>query len=126
MPVPDASRDVRPTGPRDSAGDQIGSFKLISKLGEGGFGTVWLAERREPFVQQVALKIVKLGMDSASVVARFEQERQALAVFEEPSLLKRTHRKAPPRRRERRVRSHQRRRRFARPAMPSSAIAPGA
>jgi serine/threonine protein kinase len=88
VPATNESRDARPTGPRDAAGDQIGPFKLISKLGEGGFGTVWLAERREPFVQQVALKIVKLGMDSASVVARFEQERQALAVMNHPNVAK--------------------------------------
>jgi serine/threonine protein kinase/Tfp pilus assembly protein PilF len=74
--------------PVDKAGDQVGSYKLISKLGEGGFGTVWLAERRQPFVQQVALKIVKLGMDSKSVVARFEQERQALAVMNHPNVAK--------------------------------------
>ena len=59
----------------EKPGDQIGPYKLISQLGEGGFGTVWLAERREPFVQQVALKVVKAGMDSKSVLARFEQER---------------------------------------------------
>jgi len=70
----------------EKAGDQVGPYKLISKLGEGGFGTVWLAERRQPFVQQVALKIVKLGMDSKSVVARFEQERQALAVMNHPNI----------------------------------------
>jgi serine/threonine protein kinase/Tfp pilus assembly protein PilF len=74
--------------PLDRAGDEIGPYKLLSKLGEGGFGTVWLAERRQPFVQQVALKIVKLGMDSASVVARFEQERQALAVMNHPHVAK--------------------------------------
>jgi hypothetical protein len=69
--------------PLDRAGDE-----LVSKLGEGGFGNVWLAERRQPFVRQVALKIVKLGMDSASVVARFEQERQALAVMNHPNVAK--------------------------------------
>jgi WD40 repeat protein/serine/threonine protein kinase len=74
--------------PADKAGDQVGPYKLISKLGEGGFGTVWLAERRQPFVQRVALKIVKLGMDSKSVVARFEQERQALAVMNHPHVAK--------------------------------------
>ena len=82
------SHDAYEAGPRDAIGDQIGPFRLIAKLGEGGFGTVWLAERREPFLQQVALKVVKLGMDSASVVARFEQERQALAVMNHPNVAK--------------------------------------
>jgi len=51
-------------------GAQVGPYKLISPLGEGGFGSVWLAERRHPFVQRVALKLVKAGMDSKAVVAR--------------------------------------------------------
>ena len=83
---------ARPTFTRsehaDNAGDEVGPYKLISKVGEGGFGAVWLAERRKPFLQQVALKIVKLGMDSKSVVARFEQERQALAVMNHPHVAK--------------------------------------
>ncbi len=70
----------------ESPGDQIGPYTLISVLGEGGFGVVWLAERREPFVQQVALKVVKAGMDSNAVVARFEQERQALAIMNHPNV----------------------------------------
>ncbi len=86
--TPDPARRERHTDPADRAGDQIGHYKLLSKLGEGGFGTVWLAERRQPFVQQVALKIVKLGMDSKAVVARFEQERQALAVMNHPHVAK--------------------------------------
>jgi len=69
-------------------GDQIGAYKLLSLIGEGGFGSVWLAERREPFVQRVALKVVKAGMDSKSVLARFEQERQALAVMNHPHVAK--------------------------------------
>jgi WD40 repeat protein/serine/threonine protein kinase len=69
-------------------GDRVGPYRLIEPLGEGGFGAVWLAERREPFVQQVALKIVKAGMDSKAVVARFEQERQALAVMNHPHVAK--------------------------------------
>jgi serine/threonine protein kinase/formylglycine-generating enzyme required for sulfatase activity len=74
--------------PFEIPGAEVGPYKLIAKLGEGGFGTVWLAERRKPFVQRVALKIVKLGMDSKSVVARFEQERQALAVMAHPNIAK--------------------------------------
>ncbi len=69
-------------------GAQVGPYKLISPLGEGGFGSVWLAERRHPFVQRVALKLVKAGMDSKAVVARFDQERQALAVMNHPGIAK--------------------------------------
>ncbi len=72
----------------ERAGDQVGPYKLISQLGEGGFGTVWLAERREPYVQRVALKLIKPGMDSKAVVGRFEQERQALAVMDHPNVAK--------------------------------------
>jgi len=72
----------------EKAGDMVGPFKLISVLGEGGFGVVWLAERREPIVQRVAVKVIKPGMDSREVVARFEQERQALAVMNHPSIAK--------------------------------------
>ena len=70
------------------AGDAVGPYKLVSKIGEGGFGEVWMAERREPFTQRVALKLIKPGMDSRSVVARFEQERQALAVMNHPHIAK--------------------------------------
>ena len=72
--------------PEEKPGDVIGDFTLIRVLGEGGFGIVWLAERREPMVQQVALKLLKAGLDSREVVARFEQERQALAVMSHPSI----------------------------------------
>jgi serine/threonine protein kinase len=72
--------------PGEVTGDQIGPFKLLHVLGEGGFGVVWLAERREPMVQRVAIKIIKPGMDSKAVVARFEQERQALAVMDHPNV----------------------------------------
>jgi non-specific serine/threonine protein kinase/serine/threonine-protein kinase len=68
--------------------DWIGPYKLLEIIGEGGFGTVWLAERREPMVQRVALKIIKPGMDSKAVIARFEQERQALAVMDHPNVAK--------------------------------------
>jgi len=70
----------------EQPGEAIGPYTLLSVLGEGGFGTVWLAERREPMVQRVALKIIKPGMDSAAIVARFQQERQALALMEHPNV----------------------------------------
>lgn len=69
-------------------GDRIGPYTLVEQLGEGGFGSVWLAERREPIVQQVAVKIIKPGMDSFEVLARFEQERQALALMNHPNIAK--------------------------------------
>jgi serine/threonine protein kinase/Tfp pilus assembly protein PilF len=72
----------------EQSGESIGPYKLLEVIGEGGFGTVWLAERREPMVQRVALKIIKPGMDSKAVVTRFEQERQALAVMEHPNVAK--------------------------------------
>ena len=61
---------------------QIGPYRLLQKLGEGGMDEVWLAEQAEPVKRRVALKIVKQGMDTKQVVARFEAERQALARFE--------------------------------------------
>ena len=73
---------------RDMAGQQIGRYRLVERLGEGGFGTVWRAEQREPVQRDVALKILKLGMDSQEIVARFAQERQALAVMDHPGIAK--------------------------------------
>jgi eukaryotic-like serine/threonine-protein kinase len=73
-------------GDGERAGDSIGPFKLLSHLGEGGFGTVWLAERREPFVQRVAIKVIKAGMDSKAVIGRFHQERQSMAVMNHPGI----------------------------------------
>jgi serine/threonine protein kinase/tetratricopeptide (TPR) repeat protein len=70
----------------EKANDQIGPYRLLQAIGEGGFGKVWLAERREPFVQRVALKVIKPGMDSRAVLGRFEQERQALALMQHPSI----------------------------------------
>jgi len=72
----------------EQAGDVIGPYHLLQVLGEGGFGTVWLAERRHPMVQRVAIKIIKPGMDSRAVIARFEQERQALALMDHPGIAK--------------------------------------
>jgi hypothetical protein len=83
--VADAPAATEPSGDGfEQPGDEVGPYRLISQIGEGGFGTVWIAERQYPFTQWVALKIVKPGMDSRAVVARFEQERQALAVMDHP------------------------------------------
>jgi non-specific serine/threonine protein kinase/serine/threonine-protein kinase len=69
-------------------GTVIGSCKLLELIGEGGMGEVWMAEQREPMQRKVALKILKAGMDSRQVVARFEQERQALALMDHPNIAK--------------------------------------
>src|SRR5262245_32208912 len=73
---------------REGPGSLIGRYKLLEKIGEGGFGEVWMAEQREPVKRRVALKIIKLGMDSKQVVARFEAERQALALMDHANIAK--------------------------------------
>ena len=75
-------------GMTEKQGDAIGHFRLIEPLGEGGFGVVWMAEQLEPVRRRVALKIIKLGMDTKEVIARFEQERQALAMMDHPNIAK--------------------------------------
>src|SRR5881409_2448841 len=67
-------------------GDVIGRYKLLEKIGEGGFGVVYRAEQTEPVKRHVALKVIKLGMDTRQVVARFEAERQALALMDHPNI----------------------------------------
>src|SRR6478609_8879521 len=67
-------------------GTRIGRYKLLQKIGEGGWGVVYLAEQEEPVRRQVALKIIKLGMETKSVIARFEAERQALAMMDHPNI----------------------------------------
>src|SRR5262245_60322587 len=70
----------------EKPGTVIGPYKLLQFLGEGGFGVVFLAEQNEPIKRQVALKIIKPGMDSKAVLARFEAERQALAMMDHPNI----------------------------------------
>ena len=65
---------------------QIGPYTILSVLGEGGFGVVYLAERTQPFQQRVAIKVIKPGMDSAAVIGRFELEKQSLAVMDHPNV----------------------------------------
>ena len=102
MMTPDASREL--TAPSDldatlrmdmrallpagleQPGDMLGRYKLIEPLGEGGFGTVWRAEQSEPIRREVALKVIKAGMDSREIIARFEAERQALALMDHPNI----------------------------------------
>ena len=67
-------------------GQYIGPYKLLEVIGEGGMGVVWLAQQSEPVKRRVALKIIKLGLDTKEVLARFESERQALAVMDHPSI----------------------------------------
>jgi len=72
----------------EGTGTQIGPYKLIQKLGEGGMGAVYLAEQEKPVRRTVALKIIKPGMDTEQVIARFEAERQALALMEHQNIAK--------------------------------------
>ncbi len=72
--------------PSESADDFIGDYRLVQELGEGGGGVVYLAEQRTPLKREVALKIIKLGMDTRAVINRFEAERQALAMMDHPNI----------------------------------------
>jgi serine/threonine protein kinase len=72
----------------EAPGTVIGPYKLLERIGEGGMGEVWMAEQRQPMQRKVALKIIKAGMDTRSVVARFEAERQALALMDHPNIAK--------------------------------------
>jgi tetratricopeptide (TPR) repeat protein/tRNA A-37 threonylcarbamoyl transferase component Bud32 len=72
--------------PVEAPGSRIGRYKLLEQIGEGGFGTVFMAEQEEPVHRRVALKIIKPGMDSKQVIARFEAERQALAMMDHPCI----------------------------------------
>lgn len=73
---------------QEKPGERIGPYRLIKELGEGGFGSVFMAEQEKPVRREVALKVIKLGMDTRQVVARFEQERQALALMDHPHIAK--------------------------------------
>jgi tetratricopeptide (TPR) repeat protein len=74
------------SAPVERPGDRIDRYKLLEQIGEGGFGVVWMAEQEEPLRRRVALKIIKLGMDTREVVARFDAERQALAMMDHPNI----------------------------------------
>jgi eukaryotic-like serine/threonine-protein kinase len=72
--------------PSEQRGAVVGHYKLLQRIGEGGFGTVWMADQEQPVRRRVALKIIKAGMDTRQVIARFEQERQALAMMDHPNI----------------------------------------
>src|SRR5580704_5096088 len=74
--------------PVEKTGDRIGRYKLLQQIGEGGCGVVYMAEQEEPVRRRVALKVIKLGMDTKQVIARFEAERQALALMDHPNIAK--------------------------------------
>jgi serine/threonine protein kinase/tetratricopeptide (TPR) repeat protein len=86
LPTPDAAAGVVPLW--DGPGTVIGRYKLLEQIGEGGFGVVFMAEQEEPVRRRVALKIIKVGMDTREVIARFEAERQALAMMDHPNIAK--------------------------------------
>ena len=70
----------------DALGSRIGPYKLLQNIGEGGCGVVYMAEQEKPVRRRVALKIIKLGMDTRNVIARFDAERQALAMMDHPNI----------------------------------------
>ncbi|MEO6246904.1 MAG: protein kinase [Opitutaceae bacterium] len=77
-----------PRTPEEKPGDRIGRYKLLEQIGEGGCGAVWMAEQEAPVRRRVALKVIKLGMDTKEVIARFEAERQALAMMDHSNIAK--------------------------------------
>jgi serine/threonine protein kinase len=85
--VRDAGRVTpAPEPQRHGAPQQVGNYRLVAPLGEGGMGTVWMAEQRSPVRRDVAIKLIRPGMDSHQVLARFEIERQTLAVLDHPNI----------------------------------------
>jgi serine/threonine protein kinase/tetratricopeptide (TPR) repeat protein len=89
---PQEANRQAPTGPpepfQEGPGTRVGPYKLLQQIGEGGMGTVFMAEQTEPVHRKVALKIIKPGMDSKQVIARFEAERQALALMDHQNIAK--------------------------------------
>jgi serine/threonine protein kinase len=85
---PAPTLDLPEPAPDEAVGQTLGRYKLREKLGEGGCGTVYVAEQTEPVRRRVALKVIKLGMDTREVIARFEAERQALAMMDHPNIAK--------------------------------------
>ncbi len=84
----DLDESGRTRGIAQEPGTTIGPYKILQLIGEGGFGAVYMAEQEQPLRRRVALKIIKLGMDTKQVIARFEVERQALAMMDHPNIAK--------------------------------------
>jgi WD40 repeat protein/serine/threonine protein kinase len=87
-PRPTLKVELADEPPDEAVGQKLGRYKLLEKVGEGGCGVVYVAEQTEPVRRRVALKVIKLGMDTKQVVARFEAERQALAMMDHPNIAK--------------------------------------
>src|SRR5437899_5584864 len=88
-PAAEMPRKAAPVLPAvEKPGDRIGHYKLLQQIGEGGCGVVYMAEQEAPVRRRVALKIIKPGMDTRNVIARFEAERQALAMMDHPNIAK--------------------------------------
>jgi non-specific serine/threonine protein kinase/serine/threonine-protein kinase len=79
----DATRELYPG---EVAGPNLGNYRLMQRIGVGGMGEVWLAEQKVPIRRRVAIKLIKAGMDSREVIARFESERQTLALMDHPAI----------------------------------------
>src|SRR5829696_6413660 len=88
MEQPAAAETLDPAPAAERVGAMIGRYKLLERIGEGGFGVVYMAEQVAPVRRRVALKVVKPGMDSRQVLARFEAERQALALMDHENIAK--------------------------------------
>jgi serine/threonine protein kinase/tetratricopeptide (TPR) repeat protein len=86
VPAFDADTTLNDSPLIEGPGTMVGRYKLLQLIGEGGFGVVYMAEQQEPIRRKVALKIIKLGMDTKQVIARFEAERQALAIMDHPNI----------------------------------------
>ena len=86
--LPTVALDTAVAGDRPLPGQTLGPYRLLQPIGSGGMGEVWLAEQKQPVRRRVALKLIKTGMDTREVVARFESERQALALMDHPNIAK--------------------------------------
>src|SRR5216683_285097 len=87
-PVPPEGAATVAYCPDEAAGIKIGPYKLLQRMGEGGMGSVWMAEQTEPVQRRVALKIIKASLGGDHILARFEAERQALAMMDHPNIAK--------------------------------------